>query len=151
MVRGHAQVHPSVQVMKPPSTKPVISFMEPSSVTLMILLEGAPSSGRGPRNTSRYTEGLIFDQVHQVGYSNCQALVRVLYLSIDLDHLPSSSKDVAKFIMQLIADPSPCWNIRPNTPYGVAFQVKESLGILEIAKKAPPIIREPVVLDNEEG
>lgn len=50
---------------------------------------------------NKYVEGLIFDQGHQVGHANCQALVWVLYPSIDLSYLPPSGMDMAKFIMQL--------------------------------------------------
>lgn len=55
----------------------------------------------------------MFDQGHQVGFSNCKALVRVLYLDLDLNCLPPSSIDMAKFIMKLVIDLSLCQHLSP--------------------------------------
>lgn len=59
--------------------------------------------------------------------------------------------DVDKFIMKLVVDPSPHLDIGPNTLLGVASQVKDSLGTLRSTKDLPPIIKEPIELDNKEG
>lgn len=96
--------------------------------------------------------GVMFDRGYQVRFLNCQALVWVLHLKLDLNRLPPSSMNVAKFIMQLIVDSIPHPGIEPDTsPCGVISQVKGLLGSSRSIKDLSSIMKGPISLDNKGG
>lgn len=94
----------------------------------------------------------MFNQGHQLGFSNCKALLWVFYLDLNLSRLPSSGMDMAKFIMELMANPSPCLDTGPDTfHYGVSSQMKDSLDSSGIAKDPSPTTKKPLESENEGG
>lgn len=59
---------------------------------------------------------------------------------------------MAKFIMQLVMDSSLCLGVGLDTfPYGATSQMKDSLWSLGIAKDLPPVMKEPIELNNDRG
>lgn len=59
----------------------------------------------------------MFDWGYQVRFSNCKALVRVLYSDLDLSHFPPFGMEVAKLIMELTTNPSLCLDMRHDTSH----------------------------------
>lgn len=95
--------------------------------------------------------GMMFNQGRQVGFSNYQALVWVLYPKLNLSHLPPSCIEVGMFIIQLVVDLSSHLDIGSNTLYGLASQAKDSVGTSKTTKGLSLVMKEPVGLGNEEG
>lgn len=50
----------------------------------------------------------MFNQGHQVGFSNYKDLVWVLYLDLDISCSSLSGIDVAKFIIKIAMNANPC-------------------------------------------
>lgn len=87
----------------------------------------------------------MFDQDHQVGFSNCRDLVRVLYSDLDLSHLPPYGMHVAKFIIEILENLKLHQDTRSDTScrshHGESSQKKDAPGGLGTAKDQSSIMK----------